>query len=238
MSGIEAKNLVKYFGAIRAVDDIGFAVPRGQILGFLGPNGAGKTTTMRLLTGFLRPDRGGVTVEGQDLENSRLAAQAAIGYLPEGAPLYTDMRAIDYLRFSGEIRGLRGKKLDDALAFVIEACALSKVLPQRIEELSKGFKRRIGLAQALIHNPPVLILDEPTDGLDPNQKHDMRQLLRKISGDKAIILSTHILEEVEALCHRLLIIAGGKIKADTTPAAFAANGGLEQNFRKLTTGAA
>lgn len=232
MTGILAENIGKSFGALRAVDDISFAVPRGQILGFLGPNGAGKTTTMRILTGFLAPDAGRVAIEGHDIKTARLAAQSAIGYLPEGAPLYADMRPIDYLRFAAELRGLYGKAQKQALDGVIASCALEPVLARKIEHLSKGFKRRVGLAQALLHDPAVLILDEPTDGLDPNQKHDMRALLRRIGRDKAVILSTHILEEVEALCDRMLIIARGKVVRDANPADYA--GKLAEQFRALT----
>ncbi len=233
MTGLAANHLHKFFGSIAAVNDIGFSVPIGQTLALLGPNGAGKTTTLRLLTGYLRPDLGSVSIMGHDLQSSRAEAQRHIGYVPEGVPLYNDLTAIDYLKFIADIRGLKGSNRADSLDRVISAAGLSGVLQQKIDHLSKGFKRRVGLAQALLHDPSVLILDEPTDGLDPNQKHDMRLWLKSIAKQKAVIISTHILEEVEAMCSRVIIIDRGKIVTDTTPQEFT-KGGMEQNFRRLT----
>ncbi|MDH3670512.1 MAG: ABC transporter ATP-binding protein [Gammaproteobacteria bacterium] len=215
---IEIKNLCKRFGPIVAVDDVSFAVHRGEVLGFLGPNGAGKSTTMKMITGFLTPDSGTVIIEGDDLALAPVAVKKRIGYLPEGAPLYADMTPAGFLNFIAEIRGFRGeakrRRLDETIAKV----NLEQVLDQPIGTLSKGFKRRVGLAQAIFHDPEVLILDEPTDGLDPNQKHEVRTLIRNMAKEKVIVLSTHILEEVEAVCSRAIIIAYGRLVCDGTPA--------------------
>jgi ABC-2 type transport system ATP-binding protein len=215
---VEIKNLSKRFGPITAVDDISFAVQRGEVLGFLGPNGAGKSTTMKMITGFLAPDSGSVRVGDDDLELSPMAVKRRIGYLPEGAPLYADMTPYAFLDFIAEIRGFRGdekrRRMDDSITKV----HIEQVLSQPIATLSKGFKRRVGLAQAIMHDPEVLILDEPTDGLDPNQKHEVRTLIRTMAAEKAIILSTHILEEVDAVCTRAVIIAHGRLVCDGTPA--------------------
>ncbi|MFQ5936673.1 MAG: ABC transporter ATP-binding protein [Acidiferrobacterales bacterium] len=215
---VEIKNLSKYFGPITAVDDVSFQVDRGEVLGFLGPNGAGKSTTMKMITGFLAPDTGSVIIDGDDLETAPIAVKKRIGYLPEGAPLYADMTPQAFLDFIAEIRGFRGedkrRRLDDIIAKV----HLEQVLSQPIATLSKGFKRRVGLAQAILHDPEVLILDEPTDGLDPNQKHEVRTLISKMAREKAIILSTHILEEVDAVCTRAIIIARGRLVCDGRPA--------------------
>ncbi len=215
---IEVDGLVKHFGPIIAVDDVSFSVGAGVVLGFLGPNGAGKSTTMKMITGFLTPTAGRVRILGHDVVDDPIEAKSRIGYLPEGAPAYPDMTPKSFLDFTAEVRGLGGaerRRLVDAAVAKLE---LEPVLGQPIETLSKGFKRRVGLAQAILHDPPVLILDEPTDGLDPNQKHEVRSLIRAMSREKAIIISTHILEEVDAVCDRAMIIARGRVVADGTPA--------------------
>jgi ABC-2 type transport system ATP-binding protein len=214
---LEVKNLSRRFGAIAAVDDVSFAVPRGEILGFLGPNGAGKTTTMRMIAGFLAPSAGTATVCGADVEQDPIAVKRRLGYLPEGAPLYVDMTPLTFLDFVAAIRGLNGADRRKRMREVIERMQLGGVLHQRIETLSKGFRRRVALAQAILHDPEVLILDEPTDGLDPNQKHEVRELILAMAPTKAIVISTHILEEVDAICGRAIIIARGRIVADGTP---------------------
>lgn len=215
---IEVKGLVKEFQGFRAVDDVSFSVPKGQVLGFLGPNGAGKSTTMKMLTAFIEPTGGTATIGGADIRKDSLRVRAQIGYLPESAPSYGEMTVAEFLRFVAEMRGKRGRERDIAADAVREKCALASAWHQPIETLSKGYRQRVGFAQALIHDPPVLILDEPTDGLDPNQKHEVRELIRGMGRDKTIVLSTHILEEVEAICHRAIIIAQGRIVADSTPA--------------------
>jgi ABC-2 type transport system ATP-binding protein len=215
---IEIEGLTKRFGQVMAVSDLSLSVGKGEVLGFLGPNGAGKSTTMKMITGFLAPSAGRVSVCGHDVETDPLAAQACIGYLPEGAPAYGDMTPRQFLHFIAEIRGFRGEAATGAVAKAIARTELAGVLEQPIETLSKGFKRRVGLAQAILHDPPVLIMDEPTDGLDPNQKHAVRKLLRDMAPSKAIIVSTHLLEEVEAVCTRAVIIDRGGIVADGTPA--------------------
>jgi len=215
---VELEKLHKRYGSLIAVDDVSFNVSRGEVLGFLGPNGAGKSTTMKIVAGFLAPDSGQVIVCGHDLTRAPLAVKQNIGYLPEGAPAYPDMTPAGFLDFVAEIRGLRGGQKLTRIADVVEKVNLGNVLHQPIETLSKGFKRRVGLAQAILHDPQVLILDEPTDGLDPNQKHEVRTLIRAMASEKAIILSSHILEEVDAVCSRAIIIAGGKVVADGTPA--------------------
>ena len=214
---IEITHLKKLFGELVAVDDISFKVVPGEILGFLGPNGAGKSTTMKVITGFLSPSSGSVSIWGSDIETDTLAAQKHIGYLPEGAPCYEEMTPRSFLRFIARIRGFSGDDVDSVVSRVVATLSLHSVIDQRIETLSKGFKRRVGLAQAILHDPEVLILDEPTDGLDPNQKHHVREMIRGLSKDKIVIISTHILEEVTAVCNRAVIIANGKIVADCTP---------------------
>ena len=215
---IEAKNLKKSFGDFVAVDNINLTVERGEVVGFLGPNGAGKSTTMKMLTGFLEPDGGEIFIEGIDLKSKPLEAKKSIGYLPEGAPSYSDMEVSEFLSFVGKMRGLNNNgSLNTRLSDMAEQINLKEVWHKPIETLSKGFKRRVGIAQALIHDPDILILDEPTDGLDPNQKYEMRDLIKKISTNKAIVISTHILEEVEAVCSRTVIIANGQILANETP---------------------
>ncbi|HEX7053238.1 MAG TPA: ATP-binding cassette domain-containing protein [Burkholderiales bacterium] len=214
---IKIDNLVKAFGPKRAVDGISFAVEKGEVLGFLGPNGAGKSTTMRIVTGFMPPTSGSVTVGGFDVVASPLEAKRRIGYLPENAASYPDMTVRAFLEFVAELRGLDGKARRQAVGRVVELCFLQSVLEQSIDTLSKGYKHRTCLAQALIHDPQVLIMDEPTDGLDPNQKHEVRNLIRELGGSKAIIFSTHILEEVDAACTRVIIIDRGRIVANGTP---------------------
>lgn len=215
--GIETRQLTKRFGAITAVDNVSLSVVPGEVLGFLGPNGAGKSTTMKMITGFLEPTSGTAVVCGHDVLENPVAVKRAIGYLPEGAPTYGDMTTLAYLDFIAQIRGFDGAERRRRIDAAVEKVALEEVLQQRIETLSKGFKRRVGFAQAILHEPPVLIMDEPTDGLDPNQKRHVRALIREMASDKAIIISTHILEEVEAVCTRAVIIARGKIRADGRP---------------------
>jgi ABC-2 type transport system ATP-binding protein len=215
---IEITNLVKAFGAKRAVDGISFSVARGEVLGFLGPNGAGKSTTMRMITGFMPASGGKVTVGGHDVAESPLAVKRLIGYLPENAAAYPDMTVQGFLNFAAELRGLTGEAHKKALRRVVDLCFLDSVLRQSIDTLSKGYRHRTCLAQALIHDPDVLIMDEPTDGLDPNQKHEVRNLIRELGRSKAIVFSTHILEEVDAACSRAIIIDRGRIVANGTPA--------------------
>ena len=235
---IEISHLTKRYGPFTAVDDISFSVEPGQVLGFLGPNGAGKSTTMKMITGFLAPTAGSVRVCGHDVQATPLAAKACMGYLPEGAPSYAEMSVRAFLEFIADIRGLQGERRRARLDDVISRLGLQGVLEQVIETLSKGFRRRVGLAQALVHDPQVLILDEPTDGLDPNQKHEVRALINTMAKDKIIVISTHILEEVDAVCNRAIIIANGRILADDTPkglAARASSGRLDDVFRQITT---
>ena len=215
---IRIENLVKNFGAKRAVDGISFNVERGEVVGFLGPNGSGKSTTMRMITGYYAPTAGRVSVGGHDLAESPLEAKRLIGYLPENAAAYPDMTVQGFLSFAAELRGLTGKNKKQAVARVVERCFLESVLRQSIDTLSKGYRHRTCLAQALIHDPQVLVMDEPTDGLDPNQKHEVRNLIRELGKHKAIVFSTHILEEVDAACTRAIIIDRGRIVANGTPA--------------------
>ncbi|MGH8237320.1 MAG: ABC transporter ATP-binding protein [Steroidobacteraceae bacterium] len=222
------------------MDDISFNVQAGEVLGFLGPNGAGKSTTMKMITGFLAPTAGSVRVCGRDVQAEPLAAKSRMGYLPEGAPLYGEMSVRAFLAFIADVRGLTDERRRSRLDDVIARLGLASVLEQVIETLSKGYKRRVGLAQALLHDPQVLILDEPTDGLDPNQKHEVRELISAMSKDKIIVISTHILEEVDAVCNRAIIIAAGRILADETPKALARrapSGRLDDVFRQITLGA-
>ena len=214
---LEIKNLTKRYGQHTVVDDLSFRCAPGEVLGFLGPNGAGKSTTMKMVTGFVPPSAGRVSVCGLDIDQASLEARRCIGYLPEGAPCYPEMTPSSFLEFIADVRGLTSAERKTRLDSVIEALHLGPVLDQSIDTLSKGFKRRVGLAQAILHDPKVLILDEPTDGLDPNQKHEVRELIRSMATNKLIVLSTHILEEVEAVCTRAIIIANGSILADDTP---------------------
>jgi ABC-2 type transport system ATP-binding protein len=214
---IETRDLCKRYGDLKAVDGISFKVEPGQVLGFLGPNGAGKSTTMKMIAGFLTPTAGSASVCGFDVQTQAIEAKQVLGYLPEGAPSYGEMTVAGFLQFIADVRGLDGevrrRRIDDAVGRL----SLSGVLAQSIDTLSKGFRRRVGLAQAILHDPKVLVLDEPTDGLDPNQKHEVRALIQAMSRDKTIIVSTHILEEVHAVCSRAIIIADGKVLADDTP---------------------
>jgi ABC-2 type transport system ATP-binding protein len=214
---IRIENLVKTFGPKRAVDGVSFNVERGEVLGFLGPNGAGKSTTMRMVTGFMPPTEGRVTIGGHDVAESPLEAKRLIGYLPENAAAYPDMTVKGFLEFTAELRGLNGAQRKKAVERVVELCFLQQVFRQSIDTLSKGYKHRTCLAQALVHDPEVLIMDEPTDGLDPNQKHEVRNLIRNLGKSKAIVFSTHILEEVDAACTRAIIIDRGRIVANGTP---------------------
>ncbi len=214
---IKVAHLTKRFVQQVAVDDLSFTIEPGEVVGFLGPNGAGKSTTMKMLTGFLQPCEGSVSICGFDISKQTLKAQRLIGYLPEGAPCYGDMSVVDFLTFIGQIRGYRGKELQQRVARAITLVELGRVLEQNIDTLSKGFKRRVGLAQAVLHDPKVLILDEPTDGLDPNQKHQVRKLIKSLAVDRIVIISTHILEEVSALCTRAMVISQGRLLIDETP---------------------
>ena len=233
---INVENLVKSFGANRAVDEISFSVERGEVLGFLGPNGAGKSTTMRVVTGFYPPTSGRVTVGGFDIVEDPIAVKRQIGYLPENAPGYADMTVHGFLNFAAELRGLAGDAKKKAVQRVVETCFLDSVLHQTIDTLSKGYKHRTCLAQAIIHDPGILILDEPTDGLDPNQKHEVRGLIKRMGEHKAIVFSTHILEEVEAACTRVIIIDRGKIVANGTPQELKARSELAGAVRVSTRG--
>ncbi len=235
---IEIEGLTKRYGRHTVVDDLSFACNPGEVLGFLGPNGAGKSTTMKMVTGFVAPSAGTARVCGHDIRTDTLAAQRRIGYLPEGAPLYAEMTPAQFLEFIADVRGLAGSERRARLDEVIELLHLGPVLGQATDTLSKGFKRRVGLAQAILHDPDVLILDEPTDGLDPNQKHEVRELIRSMSEEKLIIISTHILEEVEAVCTRAIIISDGRLLVDETPEALAeqGSGDLDAVFRQITQG--
>lgn len=215
---IEINNLTKIFDQFTAIDDLCFTVKEGEVLGFLGPNGAGKSTTMKLITGFLSASHGTVSIDGFDISKRPIEAKSLMGYLPEGAPSYGDMTTLEFLNFVAQVRGYRGEEITRRVKHVLDEVELNSVSQQTIETLSKGFKRRVGLAQAIMHDPKVLILDEPTDGLDPNQKHHVRELIKNLARDKIVIISTHILEEVTAVCSRAIIIAQGKIVADGTPA--------------------
>jgi ABC-2 type transport system ATP-binding protein len=216
-AAIEVRSLCKDFGAFRAVKGVSFQVRTGEVLGFLGPNGAGKSTTMKMITGFLAPTRGNIRVAGCDVARRSVEARRRIGYLPEGAPAYGEMTPLSFLHFVAEIRGYRGREKRERAAAAIARANLGSVVHKPIETLSKGFKRRVGLAQAILHDPPILVMDEPTDGLDPNQKHEVRELIRDMARDKAILISTHILEEVDAICDRAIIIAHGSLLFDGTP---------------------
>jgi ABC-2 type transport system ATP-binding protein len=216
---ISVKNLFKSFNGSQAVNDLSFDIMPGDVVGFLGPNGAGKSTTMKMLTGFLLPTSGDIHINELSFKKSALEIKKKIGYLPEGAPAYGDMTPLQFLNFIAQIRGYKGSEKVARIQKVIEQVELQQVLDKPIDNLSKGFKRRVGLAQALIHDPEILILDEPTDGLDPNQKHQVRQLIKNLSKDKIVIISTHILEEVTAVCNRVMIIARGELLFDDTPKA-------------------
>jgi ABC-2 type transport system ATP-binding protein len=234
---IKVENLTKAFGPKLAVNDVSFTVERGEVLGFLGPNGAGKSTTMRMVTGFIPPTAGKITIGGHDIVEDPLPAKRLFGYLPENAPGYAEMTVRGFLNFAAEVRGLAGDARKQAVNRAVEMCFLESVIDQSIDTLSKGYKHRTCLAQALVHDPSVLIMDEPTDGLDPNQKHEVRNLIKRMGESKAIIFSTHILEEVEAACSRVIIIDRGRIVANGTPQELKARspeGRLEDVFRSIT----
>jgi len=235
---IEVKSLNKEFGPIHAVRNISFDVAHGEVLGFLGPNGAGKSTTMKMITGFLEPTSGTVIVDGHDVLEDPIKVKATIGYLPEGAPSYGEMTVRRFLGFIADVRGIRGNEKKQAIDRVIETINIGGVVNQTIETLSKGYKRRVGIAQAILHDPKVLIMDEPTDGLDPNQKHEVRSLIKTMAKDKAIVISTHILEEVGAVCSRAIVIASGQLLFDGTPEELTAksdNHNIDDAFRNITT---
>jgi ABC-2 type transport system ATP-binding protein len=230
-AAIEVSSLSKDFGAFTAVSDVSFDVRSGEVLGFLGPNGAGKSTTMKMITGFLTPTQGQIRVAGFDVSRNPIEVKRRIGYLPEGAPAYDDMTATAFLEFIARIRGYRGRERRERVAMAIDKANLGSVAHKPIETLSKGFKRRVGLAQAILHDPPILVMDEPTDGLDPNQKHEVRELIREMAKDKAILISTHILEEVDAICDRAIIIAHGSLLFDGTPRQLVAMSSLHNAVR-------
>jgi ABC-2 type transport system ATP-binding protein len=231
---IEAKGLSKYYGPFVAIQNISFAIPRGEIVAFLGPNGAGKTTTMKILTGFLAPSEGSAAIAGLDVRSSRIEASRSLGYLPENGPLYPDMTPRDLLGFFGEARGLEGPALSRRIEAVVAQCDLREVISRPIGKLSKGFRQRVGLAQALLHDPEVLIMDEPTAGLDPNQIRDFRKHIRELGRTKTLLISTHILQEVEAVADRVLLVHEGKLVFDGRPSDLAENGSLEAPFHRLT----
>ena len=237
---IEVDKLTKSFGPFIAVDNISFSLKRGEVLGFLGPNGAGKTTTMRMITGFLSPTKGSIKVCDNDVAKYPLEIKEKIGYVPEGAPLYGEMTVLNFLKFIADVRKIPKTKKDDAIDSAIKKLGLELVLFQQLETLSKGYKRRVGLSQAILHDPDVLILDEPTDGLDPNQKHEVRKLIKEMASTKAIIISTHILEEVDAVCTRAMIIAKGRMIIDKSPKELLVGSPkgstLDDVFRDLTIG--
>ena len=236
---LEVKNLVKRFGSFEAVKGISFTVAKGEVLGFLGPNGAGKSTTMRMITGFLPPTSGTASICGHDVLQDPVGAKQCLGYLPESAPSYRAMTVRDFLRFIAEARGFYGKAAKARVDEVIEKARLAPVVNKMIETLSKGYRQRTCFAQAILHDPAVLIMDEPTDGLDPNQKQTVREMIKEMAAEKAIVISTHILEEVDAVCTRALVIADGQIKADGTPAQLRAmdpSGRLDVVFHNLTKG--
>ncbi len=239
-AAIKVQSLSKSFGPIHAVRSVSFDVNHGEVLGFLGPNGAGKSTTMKMITGFLEPTAGTVIVNGHDVLENPLAVKRSIGYLPEGAPAYGEMTVRSFLNFIADVRQLQGKERTKRIDEVVDLINIEGVVEQSIETLSKGYKRRVGLAQAILHDPNVLILDEPTDGLDPNQKHEVRKLIQNMARDKAIVISTHILEEVDAVCSRAIIIAKGSLLFDGTPTELINNsehGDIDHAFRKITTAA-
>jgi len=236
---LEIDSLSKRFGDFYAVSDVSFKVEKGEVLGFLGPNGAGKSTTMKMITGFLEPTFGDAKVCGHSILHERLQAQKKIGYVPENAPLYEEMYVKEFLNFVGGMHGISNKKLAECVAHVINICNLEKVEAQKIETLSKGYKRRVSLAQALVHDPDILILDEPTDGLDPNQKHDVRLLIKELSKEKCVLISTHILEEVEEVCDRCVIIGEGRLLFEGTPEELRGRSDknrIQDVFRSLTLG--
>ncbi len=222
---VEARSLAKEYGATRAVNDVSFQVSRGEVVGFLGPNGAGKSTTMKMLTGYLNPTAGSALVGGTDVADDPIAAKRMIGYLPESAPLYEEMMVVDLLNYVADIRGVEGPQRRERLQTICHRCGLDDVLGKNVGQLSKGYRQRVGLAQAMVHDPDLLILDEPTSGLDPNQIVEIRELIRELGREKTVILSTHILPEVQASCDRIIIISNGKLVADDTPEMLSGGGG-------------
>ncbi len=235
---IEAAGLCKYYGVFTAVQDVSFSVPQGSVTAFLGPNGAGKSTTMKMLTGFLAPSAGSARIAGIDVDVDRIAAARQLGYLPENGPLYPEMTPAQQLAYAGRIHGLAPARLRDALERVAHSCRIDEVWHKPIRKLSKGFRQRVGLAQAILHDPKVLILDEPTAGLDPNQIQLVRDLIKSLAKDKTVLLSTHILQEVEAIADHVLLISEGVLRFNGTPAELAGTTGMEARFRELTKGVA
>jgi ABC-2 type transport system ATP-binding protein len=233
-AAIEARGLSKYCGPFVAIHDLSFAIPSGQVVALLGPNGAGKSTTMRILTGYLAASEGSATIAGFDVRSRRLAAAARLGYLPENGPLYPDMTPLQLLRFFAEARSLPRKSIDARVSQVVEQCDIQEIVEKPIGKLSKGLRQRVGLAQALLHDPEVLIMDEPTAGLDPNQIRQFRALVARFRAQKTLLISTHILQEVDAIADRVLLIHGGRLVFDGTPGAMQENGSLEEPFYRLT----
>ena len=231
---IEANGLSKYYGSFVAIQDISFQIPEGQIVAFLGPNGAGKTTTMRILCGFLAPSEGSAKIAGHDVNSDRLEAAKHLGYLPENGPLYLDMTPFEMLQFFGEARGMEPGLLKKRIELVKQQTALNQVMDKPIGKLSRGYRQRVGLAQALLHDPDVLVMDEPTSGLDPNQIHEFRKNIKELGQKKTILLSTHILQEVDAIAERVIFVHEGKLVFDGTPAELKENGSLETSFYRLT----
>jgi len=231
---IEARNLSKYYGSFVAIENISFTIPKGQIVAFLGPNGAGKSTTMKILSGFLAPSKGSARVAGFDVGENRIEVARRLGYLPENGPLYDNMTPLEMLRFLGEARGITGQHLIKRIDAVNEICALQLVLEKPIGKLSRGYRQRVGLAQALLHEPDVLIMDEPTSGLDPNQIRDFRSNIRNLAKETTILLSTHILQEVEAVAERVLLVHNGRLQFDGTPRELAGSATLEETFHRMT----
>jgi ABC-2 type transport system ATP-binding protein len=232
---IEAVSLTKYYGEFAAIDDVSFRIASGEVVAFLGPNGAGKSTSMKLLTGYLAATKGTAKIAGHDMASDRIAGAKKLGYLPENGPLYPDMTPRSLLRFFGEARGMPRRHLNERIATVVELCSLKSVYGKPIGKLSKGYRQRVGMAQAMLHEPEVLILDEPTAGLDPNQIHGVREMLKRIGKEKTIVLSTHILQEVEAVATRVLFINEGRLVIDEKIDKFKQqSGGIEARFRELT----
>jgi len=231
---IEARGLSKYYGPFVAIEDISFSIPEGQVVAFLGPNGAGKSTTMKILTGYLAPGAGSASIAGLDIQKQRIEASRHLGYLPENGPLYLDMTPLELLRFAGEARGMDQSLLSDRIDLMTEQCSIEDVLEKPVGKLSKGFRQRVGLAQALLHDPDVLIMDEPTAGLDPNQVREFREHIKELGEKKTVLISTHILQEVDATADRVLLIDAGRLIFDGTPAELKKDGGLEEPFYRLT----
>jgi len=231
---IEAKGLSKFYGPFVAIENISFSIPEGQVVAFLGPNGAGKSTTMKILTGYLAPGSGTASIAGLDIQKERLAASRRLGYLPENGPLYLDMTPIELLHFAGQARGLDEDLLEERISMVSTQSAIEEVMEKPIGKLSRGFRQRVGLAQALLHDPDVLILDEPTAGLDPNQVREFREHIKDLGSRKTVLISTHILQEVDATADRVLLISNGKLIYDGTPGELKQGGSLEEPFYRLT----